>query len=81
MASMRILNTLYVTTPESRMQLANGMLRVELEGEARLRVPMHHPQAVVCARAGSWHPPRRARLTTRERFDTSERTGACYGEP
>jgi CRISP-associated protein Cas1 len=45
---MQLLNTLYVTTPESRLRLDNDTLRIELEGETRLRVPLHHLQAVVC---------------------------------
>ena len=45
---MHLLNTLYVTTPESRLRLDNDTLRVELEEESRLRVPLHHLQAVVC---------------------------------
>lgn len=45
---MQLLNTLYVTTPESRLRLDNDTLRVELEEETRLRVPLHHLQAVVC---------------------------------
>jgi CRISP-associated protein Cas1 len=45
---MNLLNTLYVTTPESRLRLDNDTLRVELEEETRLRVPLHHLQAVVC---------------------------------
>ena len=45
---MHLLNTLYVTTPESRLRLDNDTLRVEIEEETRLRVPLHHLQAVVC---------------------------------
>ena len=45
---MHLLNTLYVTTPESRLRLDNDTLRVELEEETRLRVPLHHLQSVVC---------------------------------
>lgn len=45
---MQLLNTLYVTTPESWLRLDNDTLRVEVEKEARLRVPLHHLQAVVC---------------------------------
>lgn len=45
---MHLLNTLYVTTPESYLRLDNETLRVEVEQEARLRVPLHHLQAVVC---------------------------------
>lgn len=45
---MQLLNTLYVTTPESYLRLDNDTLRVLLEDETRLRVPLHHLQAVVC---------------------------------
>jgi CRISPR-associated protein Cas1 len=45
---MQLLNTLYVTTPESYLRLDNDTLRVEVEREARLRVPLHHLQAIVC---------------------------------
>lgn len=45
---MHLLNTLYVTTAESHLRLDNDTLRVEVEQETRLRVPLHHLQAVVC---------------------------------
>jgi CRISP-associated protein Cas1 len=49
---MQLLNTLYVTLPESRLRLDNDTLRVEVgsgdERETRLRVPLHHLHAVVC---------------------------------
>lgn len=45
---MQLLNTLYVTTPESYLHLDNDTLRVLVEDETRLRVPLHHLQAVVC---------------------------------
>ena len=45
---MQLLNTLYVTTPESYLRLDNDTLRVEVNREARLRVPLHHLTAVVC---------------------------------
>jgi CRISPR-associated protein Cas1 len=45
---MNLLNTLYVTTPESRLRLDNDTLRIELEEETRLRVPLHHLSGVVC---------------------------------
>lgn len=45
---MQLLNTLYVTLPESRLRLDNDTLRVEVEQETKLRVPLHHLQAVVC---------------------------------
>jgi CRISP-associated protein Cas1 len=45
---VQILNTLYVTTPETYLRLENDTIRVEVEREARLRVPMHHLGCVVC---------------------------------
>lgn len=45
---MQLLNTLYVTTPDSYLRLDNDTLRVDMERETRLRVPLHHLQAVVC---------------------------------
>ncbi len=45
---MQLLNTLYVTTPESFLRLDNDTIRVEVERETRLRVPLHHVGAVVC---------------------------------
>lgn len=45
---MQLLNTLYVTTPESYLHLDNSTLRIEVEKETRLRVPLHHLGAVVC---------------------------------
>ncbi len=45
---MQLLNTLYVTTPESYLHLDNNTLRIEVGQETRLRVPLHHLGAVVC---------------------------------
>lgn len=45
---MQLLNTLYVTTPESYLRLENDTIRIEVERELRLRVPLHHVGAVVC---------------------------------
>jgi CRISP-associated protein Cas1 len=45
---MQLLNTLYVTTPDSYLRLENNTLRVEIEEEVKLRVPLHHLQSVVC---------------------------------
>lgn len=45
---MHLLNTLYVTSADSYLRLDNDTLRVEVEQETRLRVPLHHLQAVVC---------------------------------
>jgi CRISP-associated protein Cas1 len=46
--AVQLLNTLYVTLPDSRLRLDNDTLRVEVEEETKLRVPLHHLQAVVC---------------------------------
>ncbi len=45
---MQLLNTLYVTLPDAYLRLENDTLRVEVEREARLRVPLHHLTSVVC---------------------------------
>jgi CRISPR-associated protein Cas1 len=45
---MELLNTLYVTLPESYLHLDNNTLRLETERETRLRVPLHHLGAIVC---------------------------------
>lgn len=45
---MQLLNTLYVTLPDSYLHLDNDTLRVEVEHESRLRVPLHHLSSVVC---------------------------------
>jgi CRISPR-associated protein Cas1 len=45
---MQLLNTLYLTTPDSYLHLDNNTLRVEVDGATRLRVPLHHIGAVVC---------------------------------
>jgi CRISPR-associated protein Cas1 len=45
---MELLNTLYVTHPDAHLRLDNDTLRVEVEGETRLRVPLHHLTSVVC---------------------------------
>lgn len=44
---MKLLNTLYVTTPESHLRLDNDTLRVMVGEDTRLRVPLHHLSAVV----------------------------------
>ena len=45
---MQLLNTLYVTTPESYLHLENDTVRIEVEHETRLRVPLHHVGSLVC---------------------------------
>lgn len=42
------LNTLFVTTPDAYVHLDNETLRVEVERQTRLRVPLQHIGAVVC---------------------------------
>ena len=42
-----LLNTLYVTTPQSYLHLDNDTVRVEVERETRLRVPLHHLGGIV----------------------------------
>lgn len=43
----QILNTLYVTTPHSYAHLENDTLRIDVEREKKLQVPLHHLGAVV----------------------------------
>ncbi len=45
---MQLLNSLYITTPDTYVRLDNDTLRVEVEQETKLRVPLHHLSAVVC---------------------------------
>lgn len=45
---MQLLNTLYINTPDSYLRLDNDTLRVMVGDDTRLRVPLHHLQAVVC---------------------------------
>lgn len=46
--SRQILNTLYVMTPHSYLHLENDTLRVDVEREKRMQVPLHHLGGVVC---------------------------------
>lgn len=45
---MQLLNTLYVTQADSFLRLENDTLRIEIDGQLRLRVPLHHLSSVVC---------------------------------
>lgn len=45
---MKLLNTLYVTVPDSHLRLDNDTVRLLVGDETRLRVPLHHLGAVVC---------------------------------
>ncbi|MCK9283445.1 MAG: type I-C CRISPR-associated endonuclease Cas1c [Rhodocyclaceae bacterium] len=42
-----LLNTLYVTTPLAYLHLDNDTVRIEVERETRLRVPLHHLGGIV----------------------------------
>src|SRR3954452_3490252 len=44
----QLLNTLYVQTPRSYLHLDHETLKVKLEGEVRLQVPLLHLGAVFC---------------------------------
>ncbi|HNP52524.1 MAG TPA: type I-C CRISPR-associated endonuclease Cas1c [Nitrosomonas nitrosa] len=44
----QILNTLYIMTPNAYAHLENNTLRIDIEREKRLQVPLHHLGAVVC---------------------------------
>jgi CRISPR-associated protein Cas1 len=37
-----VLNTLYVMTPNAYAHLDNSTVRIEVERETKLRVPLHH---------------------------------------
>lgn len=45
---MHLLNTLYVTLPDSHLRLDNDTVRLLVGDDTRLRVPLHHLSAVVC---------------------------------
>ena len=44
----QLLNTLYITTSEAYVHLDHETLRVEVEGQTKLQVPLHHIGALVC---------------------------------
>lgn len=43
-----LLNTLFVMTPNAYLRLENSTVRIEVEGEKRLQVPLHHLGSIVC---------------------------------
>lgn len=43
-----IQNTLYVMTPNAYAHLENGTVRIDVEREKRLQVPLHHVGTMVC---------------------------------
>lgn len=44
----QVLNTLYVTNDEAYVRLDNDTLRVDINDEKKMQVPLHHITAVVC---------------------------------
>lgn len=44
----QLLNTLYITTEGAYLHLDHETLKVQVEGETKLQVPMHHLGGVVC---------------------------------
>lgn len=48
MTIQSVLNTLYVMTQGSYLHLDNDTVRIEVERETRLRVPLHHLSSIVC---------------------------------
>lgn len=47
MSTYHLLNTLYVTTSGAYLHLDNDTVRIEVEHETRLRVPLHHLGGIV----------------------------------
>ena len=43
-----ILNTLYVMTPQAYAHLENATVRIDVEREKKLQVPLHHLGGLVC---------------------------------
>ncbi|MBK1621694.1 subtype I-C CRISPR-associated endonuclease Cas1 [Lamprobacter modestohalophilus] len=48
MSLYQIENTLYVMTPQAYAHLDNGTVRIDVERETKLRVPLHHVGGMVC---------------------------------
>lgn len=44
----KLLNTLYVLTPESYLYIRNGAIAIKVGGEEKCSVPAHNIDAVVC---------------------------------
>ncbi len=43
-----LLNTLYIMTPNAYAHLENDTLRIDVEHQKKLQVPLHHLGSVVC---------------------------------
>lgn len=48
MSLYQIQNTLYVMTPKAYAHLDNGTVRIDVDRETKLRVPLHHVGGLVC---------------------------------
>jgi CRISPR-associated protein Cas1 len=48
MTMQNLLNTLYVMTPNSYAHLENATVRIDVEREKKLQVPLHHLSSLVC---------------------------------
>lgn len=44
----QVLNTLYVMTPQAYVHLENDTLRIDVERQKKMQVPLHHLGSVVC---------------------------------
>jgi CRISPR-associated protein Cas1 len=44
----QLLNTLYVTQPETYLHIEDGAIRVDVSREKRAKIPIHHLGSVVC---------------------------------
>lgn len=53
---MQLLNTLYLTTPDTSLHKEGETVVVKLEREKRLQVPLHHLQGIVVM-AQAWVSP------------------------
>lgn len=63
----QLLNTLYVTTPGSYLHLDHDTVRVEVEHETRLRVPLLHLSGIICFGHVSLSPALMSRCATEGR--------------
>ncbi|NIR52555.1 type I-C CRISPR-associated endonuclease Cas1 [candidate division KSB1 bacterium] len=53
----RLLNTLYITSPETYLCKEGNTVKVEVEHETRLKVPIHNLSSVVCFGPVTLSPP------------------------
>src|SRR5688500_2702905 len=44
----QLLNPLYVMTPQAYVHLENDTLRIDVERQKKMQVPLHHLGSVVC---------------------------------